>query len=349
MPDGIEWDALSPVILRLYRELDPEKHVRAMLAVLNELIPSDSIVLNLFEVPTQKYSVVTYPEDLAKPNEVELVGRYLGQSPFPPYFVSTGDAQWKMTTDFMPAEDFQATDLWRRGLRRWGINLQICGMLAFENDTAHALTINRTHRGFEEHERDLLNALHPHLVTSYLNAQAFGRARQSTSEMRGVLEAAPGGYGYIREDGRVAWIQQRARDWMAEFFAQESFREDGLPMSVRRMVDAAAKAPQYLERVHGDERMTVALTDCPMGGLILRLDRMRLAPRLTLKPISMLSTRENEVLRWMVEGKRNGEIATILEISPRTVENHVQSILESFSVENRATAIVRAMEMAGTV
>jgi DNA-binding NarL/FixJ family response regulator len=46
----------------------------------------------------------------------------------------------------------------------------------------------------------------------------------------------------------------------------------------------------------------------------------------------------------MVEGKRNAEIAVILELSPRTVENHVQEILQELMVENRATAIVRAME-----
>ncbi len=49
----------------------------------------------------------------------------------------------------------------------------------------------------------------------------------------------------------------------------------------------------------------------------------------------------------MAEGKRNAEIATILDLSPRTVEKHVQDILAAFHVENRATAIIRAMECCG--
>jgi DNA-binding NarL/FixJ family response regulator len=51
----------------------------------------------------------------------------------------------------------------------------------------------------------------------------------------------------------------------------------------------------------------------------------------------------------MVEGKRNEEIATILQLSPRTVENHMSEILQELMVENRATAIVRAMEYCAAV
>ena len=44
---------------------------------------------------------------------------------------------------------------------------------------------------------------------------------------------------------------------------------------------------------------------------------------------------------------RGSEIATILGISARTVEKHVEAILRALQAENRATAIVRAMERSG--
>ena len=54
-----------------------------------------------------------------------------------------------------------------------------------------------------------------------------------------------------------------------------------------------------------------------------------------------LSRREEEVARWLVEGKTNGEIATILGISAATVKHHVASILSKLMVENRTTAAVQ--------
>ena len=62
------------------------------------------------------------------------------------------------------------------------------------------------------------------------------------------------------------------------------------------------------------------------------------------RPLPQITDRENGVLQWMVEGKRNSEIGIILNISERTVEHHVAQILAKLQVENRATAIIRAME-----
>ena len=50
----------------------------------------------------------------------------------------------------------------------------------------------------------------------------------------------------------------------------------------------------------------------------------------------------------MVEGKRNSEIATILGLSVRTVEKHVEAALRCLHAENRATAIIRAMEFSAS-
>lgn len=54
-----------------------------------------------------------------------------------------------------------------------------------------------------------------------------------------------------------------------------------------------------------------------------------------------LTRREIEVLGWVAEGKRDGEIATILGIGLRTVHDHVASLLRKLHAETR-TAAVRA-------
>jgi DNA-binding CsgD family transcriptional regulator len=58
-----------------------------------------------------------------------------------------------------------------------------------------------------------------------------------------------------------------------------------------------------------------------------------------------ITAREAETLQWMIEGKRNLEIAIILGISVRTVEKHVGSILAKLHCETRTAAVVRAQEI----
>jgi transcriptional regulator EpsA len=54
-----------------------------------------------------------------------------------------------------------------------------------------------------------------------------------------------------------------------------------------------------------------------------------------------LSTREQEILDWLYQGKTNTDISMALEISPFTVKNHVQRILKKLGAENRTQAAAR--------
>jgi len=82
--------------------------------------------------------------------------------------------------------------------------------------------------------------------------------------------------------------------------------------------------------------LTVCLGASPVGGWVMRLERRpRIFPP-RFRPLPQFSERKNEVLRWMVEGKRNAEIAAILHLSPRTVEKHIAEIIDQLRAENRA-------------
>ncbi len=58
---------------------------------------------------------------------------------------------------------------------------------------------------------------------------------------------------------------------------------------------------------------------------------------------SVLSRREIQVLEDIREGMKNPEIATKLELSTKTVENHVRNILLKLAVKNRTQAVVEAL------
>ncbi len=53
-----------------------------------------------------------------------------------------------------------------------------------------------------------------------------------------------------------------------------------------------------------------------------------------------LSAKEQEVLTWMAAGKTDGEIATILSITPHTVNAHARNIYRKLGAHNRVKAVV---------
>jgi transcriptional regulator EpsA len=51
------------------------------------------------------------------------------------------------------------------------------------------------------------------------------------------------------------------------------------------------------------------------------------------------SRREQEILEWLSQGKRNAEIGALLGISPATVKNHVRSAFRKLGARNRVEAV----------
>lgn len=98
---------------------------------------------------------------------------------------------------------------------------------------------------------------------------------------------------------------------------------DGSSMEVRVLRVATETEPGVLELTAPDRATPAALL--PLG----------------------LTPREAEVLFWVSEGKTNAEIGLILSSAKRTVEKHVEHILEKLGVENRAAAIREALRVRG--
>jgi DNA-binding NarL/FixJ family response regulator len=58
-----------------------------------------------------------------------------------------------------------------------------------------------------------------------------------------------------------------------------------------------------------------------------------------------LSPQELQVLRLLVEGTSNKQIACKLEIAERTVEFHVENVLKKLEVSSRTEAAVKAVRL----
>jgi DNA-binding NarL/FixJ family response regulator len=96
------------------------------------------------------------------------------------------------------------------------------------------------------------------------------------------------------------------------------------------------------------EQLIVAISAAQQGATYLDPQIARniiehLKPPTPSSNISRLSSRELEVLKLIVEGRSNPEIATELYMSLSTVKTHIRSIMNKLSVDDRVQAAVVAL------
>ena len=92
---------------------------------------------------------------------------------------------------------------------------------------------------------------------------------------------------------------------------------------------------------HGNDQLKAELATRPdLVGRIIDDVRSALLEEEQTNP---LSPREREVLRLVGQGKKNTEIAALLEISGQTVKNHMTAILHKLGVPNRTRAVTYAV------
>jgi two-component system NarL family response regulator len=103
-----------------------------------------------------------------------------------------------------------------------------------------------------------------------------------------------------------------------------------------------AGALAYLVKSVQREELVQAIRKVATGQRHIPQDvAARLAERLSR---SQLSARELDVLRLLVGGRRNREIATALDITEGTVKLHVSSILGKLGVADRTEAVTVALK-----
>ena len=59
----------------------------------------------------------------------------------------------------------------------------------------------------------------------------------------------------------------------------------------------------------------------------------------------ILTKREHEVFKSLIEGKTTNEIATTLKISEKTVRNHISNAMQKLGVKGRAAAVVELLKL----
>ncbi|GAA2204157.1 response regulator transcription factor [Nonomuraea monospora] len=107
----------------------------------------------------------------------------------------------------------------------------------------------------------------------------------------------------------------------------------------------AAGVAGYLLKDAPREELQAAVRTAAAGGRVLaQRITSQLIDGLGRKPASAPTPRELEVLRLIARGAANKEVARALLISETTVKTHLKHVFAKLGVDNRAAAVVAAME-----
>ncbi len=60
---------------------------------------------------------------------------------------------------------------------------------------------------------------------------------------------------------------------------------------------------------------------------------------------SILTKREKEVFELLIKNKTTSEIATTLNISEKTVRNHISNSMQKLGVKGRASAVIELLKL----
>jgi len=165
---------------------------------------------------------------------------------------------------------------------------------------------------------------------------------------RAALDAA--GRFLVATDGtgQLLWCTPKAKQLLSELFPANADEGTALPPNVVRQLTGLrqgglAGARSIIE-VGGRKLELAFLSSTGPDELLFRLTETSTVPdEQLLQQTLALTTRESQVLLWISRGKSNREIGEILDISPRTVNKHLEQVFVKLGVENRAAAAARAV------
>lgn len=339
--------AFSEALLEIYSPVGAEQ------------FPSHAcqILARLFEADTYSYSEQAsssrndrfevfpiYPD----PAGYEAFGRLMYQHPL----VRESDARQLRTpvtiSDFVPLYKWRRTELFNEVFRLRHLNYQLAFFGATRSPML-VLTVNRQRRDFNEEERTLLQTLSPHFEQAFnLQRVASWQARADALAGRGLL--------VLDRKGNIRFQSPHALRVLWSYFPCERSVCPDLPEPIWRWAERMRTAlvteaglrrpllPLIVER--GSKRLTVRLAfACEGAESLILLDERNVETSPEPLRALGLTRREAEVLFWVSQGKRNGEIASILEARSRTIGKHVERILGKLCVETRTAAANIAAEV----
>lgn len=341
--------ALSDAMLAVYGETDQAFLPKVVVKALSELLGSEISTYNEIDHVASEFRTIHdldsdepekhYPAFLAHERDF-VMGRHVAQ---------TRERRAVMMSDFLTNAQFQRTGLYNEFYRHFGVRHHIAAYMETAWGCQVCVALMRGKRDFCERDRARLTWVAPHLRQAWLNAQRFASVVSPNTDTGDQYSEKI----LLSAELKPLHVTEKASRLLAAFFGAELTTVSQLPQPLVLWLrsETAAAAAQQVDRPRRPlflrrSGLTLKVWWCRRGegGFEIVMEAEPAQVPVGLGSTGSLTAREDEVLRWMCQGKRNAEIGTILGTSPNTVRKHVQRILEKLGVETRTAAVARAIE-----
>lgn len=348
-----QYSRLSQSLLDLYTLRNREAFVTHTLTSFHDLIGCD--LLSYMEINLKRKMIILQrkwaPEDVALREETRpAMERAIPQFPALSFTLRMRGERSIILSDFVPMAALKKSDLYHDLLKKLDTKYVLGSTIEAKPTFLTPYLFLREHRDFTTDHRILLDVLHPHLVQTFRNASAVTQMQDQLAVHNQALEDADQALVSVTVDGRIRFASPSAQKLLQQYGLQ--LRGKFLHPELRNWV--LHTNVQFESSTVVSNPVQPLVIEGKRGALHLRLlrneqDRLLLLeenrPQSQRKALAHLglSPRETEILEWLVQGKTNPEIGMILQISPRTVQKHLEHIYCRLSVENRHAAITLAL------
>lgn len=338
---SVDLRRLLSLVRRCSEATEPAGLAMVAAAGLRSLLHAD--VASYVEVPSAGTGwdavapVEAHPQDFG----TEFLAAHAAENPLVAHALThpaDGPRTW---SDFVSVAQMRRTEVFNLVYRPMGVDHQLAVCLAGSPSGFAGVSAERAGRDFTDRERDLLKLARPHLRALRERALLLDSLRRAT----GVAEPAVVGVDRL---GRVLHCSAAAQVLLGRYFGVGKPAEGVLPAGLADWLTAARQIGDDLSV--SPPAWTVARAAGVLGvrylpGVAQDLIVLKeSAPGRVGQPFEgaragRLTMRETQVLQRVARGDSNAEIAAFLGLSVRTVEKHMQRILEKLDVANRAAAV----------
>ena len=253
-------------------------------------------------------------------------------------------------TDFVDQPTFRTSALCAELYAPMRAEFQISMPFPVMDGAAVALTFNRN-VDYTERERDILRLAQPCLIAAYRNAQRLTDLRIGQNDLLAWLESERSPVAVLSLHGRILGAAPGVLELIERFANDPKRRPDRLPDAIGRWWRRAIAVPEpgspgvaplMLRRDDEVLRIMAIRTASGQSGILsLQVSKIAGATGSSLK----LTHRELEVFRAVGRGMNNKAIAVAFGLSVRTVEKHVENLLNKLGVKSRTAACAMAARM----